>query len=134
LPLAAAWRVETLEIGRGRATLRVGYDESFIRPGGTISGPVQMGLADLAMFAALQGAVGPMPAAVTSSLNINFLRRPAPAGLRAEARLIKLGRRLAVGEVGLYSEGDPAMVAHVVATYVVPGTGRESAEAGPAFS
>jgi uncharacterized protein (TIGR00369 family) len=120
LPLAAAWNVETRSLSHGAATLRIGHDEGFLRPGGTISGPVQMGLADIAMFAALLGAIGPVPGAVTSSLSINFLRKPRPAPLVAEAKLLKLGKRLAVGEVALYSEGEEEMVAHVVATYAIP--------------
>ena len=120
LPLAAAWKIETRAIHHGRATLRLGFDAGFLRPGGTISGPIQMGLADVAIFAALLGAIGPMPGAVTSNLSINFLRRPKPSPLIAEARMLKIGRRLAVGEVELFSEGDPDMLAHVVATYAIP--------------
>jgi uncharacterized protein (TIGR00369 family) len=120
LPLAAAWKIETRELGYGRATLRLDFHEDFLRPGGTISGPIQMGLADVAVFAALLGAIGPVPGAVTSNLSINFLRRPKPAPLVAEARMLKVGRRLAVGEVSLLSEGDDEPVAHVVATYAIP--------------
>ena len=79
-----------------------------------------MGLADVAVFAALLGAIGPVPGAVTSNLSIHFLRRPKPSPLVAEARMIKVGRRLAVGEVELFSEGDEEPVAHVVATYAIP--------------
>jgi uncharacterized protein (TIGR00369 family) len=120
LPLAAAWKVEVLEITYGHAELHVGYASDFLRPGGTISGPVQMGLADMAMFAAVMSAIGPVPGAVTSSLSINFLRKPGPTGMRAVARLLKLGRRLAVGEVELFSDGEEGIVAHVVATYALP--------------
>ena len=120
LPLAAAWKMQTVAIHHGRATLRLGFDAGFLRPGGTISGPIQMGLADVAIFAALLGAIGPTPNAVTSNLSINFLRRPKPSPLVAEARMLKVGRKLAVGEVELFSEGDPDMVAHVVATYAIP--------------
>jgi uncharacterized protein (TIGR00369 family) len=120
LPLAAAWKMQTLAIHHGRATLRLGFDAGFLRPGGTISGPIQMGLADVAIFAALLGAIGPVPGAVTSNLSINFLRRPKPSALIAEARMLKVGRKLAVGEVEIFSEGDPDMLAHVVATYAIP--------------
>jgi uncharacterized protein (TIGR00369 family) len=120
LPIFVAWNMEVLAIGHGTATLRLGHDDGFLRPGGTIGGPIQMGLADVAMFAALLGAIGPIAGAVTSNLSINFLRKPPPAGLRAEARLLKLGRRLAVGEVAIHGEADDAMVAHVVATYAIP--------------
>src|SRR5699024_9639003 len=77
----------------------------FIRPGGTISGPTMMALADFAMYVGVLAAIGPVPLAVTTNLNINFLRKPAARDLIAECRLLKLGKRLAVGEVTLRSEG-----------------------------
>jgi uncharacterized protein (TIGR00369 family) len=120
LPLAVSWGMETVEIGAGHAVMRIPYDEGFLRPGGTIGGPIQMGLADVAMYAAVLGAIGPEPLAVTSSLSVNFLSKPAPAALRAEARILRLGKRLAVGEVELFSDGVDAMVAHIVATYALP--------------
>ena len=120
LPVAVAWGMETVEIGHGHAIMRIPYDHGVLRPGGTIGGPVLMALADVAMYAAVLGAIGPEPLAVTSSLSINFLAKPAPASLRAEAKLLRLGKRLAVGEVELFSEGADAMVAHVVATYALP--------------
>jgi uncharacterized protein (TIGR00369 family) len=126
LPIAAAWGMETVEIGVGHAIVRIAYDQAFLRPGGTIGGPVLMGLADVAMYAAVLGAIGPEPLAVTSSLSINFLTKPTQAGLRAIARILRLGKRLAVGEVELFSEGSDAMVAHVVATYALPNTPRRS--------
>ena len=122
LPIAESWGMETVEIGAGHAIMRIPYDRAFLRPGGTIGGPVLMALADVAMFAAVLGAIGPEPLAVTSSLSINFLHKPSPAALRATARILRLGKRLAVGEVELFSEGADAMVAHVVATYALPST------------
>lgn len=110
--------VETLEAKR--AVLRLPCRDDFLRPGGTISGPMLMGLADLAMYAVVLAAIGRVELAVTTSLTINFLKKPPPAEIRAEARLLKLGKRLAVGEVELYSAGDPEMVAHVTATYSIP--------------
>lgn len=101
--------------------VREAYDEGMLRPGGTVSGPTLMELADFAMYVVLLSAIGPVGLAVTTNLNINFLTK-APAGhdLIAEARLLKLGKRLAVGEVTLYSAagGDP--VAHVTSTYSIP--------------
>ncbi len=79
-----------------------------------------MMLADLVVYAAVLSAIGRVELAVTTSLTINFLRKPAPLGIRAEAKLLKLGARLAVGEVALYSDGDSEMVAHVVTTYSIP--------------
>ncbi|MEZ5764857.1 MAG: PaaI family thioesterase [Xanthobacteraceae bacterium] len=101
--------------------LRETYHEGMLRPGGTVSGPTLMALADVAMYAVLLSAIGPVGLAVTTNLNINFLSK-APAGhdLIAEAKLLKLGKRLAVGEVGLYSVAAPDLVAHVTATYSIP--------------
>src|SRR6266851_1465798 len=91
-----------------------------LRPGGTISGPTMMALADFAMYVAVLAAIGPVPLAVTISLNINFLRKPAPRDLVAEARLLKLGKRLATGEVTICSQGETEPVAHVTSTYSIP--------------
>jgi len=101
--------------------IREAYDEEMLRPGGTVSGPTLMELADLAMYVVLLSAIGPVGLAVTTSLNINFLSK-APAGhdLIAEARLLKLGKRLAVGEITLYSAAGPDPVAHVTSTYSIP--------------
>lgn len=96
------------------------FQEDYIRPGGTISGPTMMELADFAMYVAVFSAVGPQPLAVTTNLNINFLRKPAQADLIAEARLLKVGKRLAVGEVAIYSDGVSEPVAHVTSTYSIP--------------
>ncbi|HEU5444137.1 MAG TPA: PaaI family thioesterase [Pseudolabrys sp.] len=96
------------------------FQENHIRPGGTISGPTMMELADFAMYVAVFSAIGPQPLAVTTNLNINFLRKPAQADLIAEARLMKVGKRLAVGEVTIYSDGSSDVVAHVTSTYSIP--------------
>jgi uncharacterized protein (TIGR00369 family) len=97
------------------------YHEDHLRPGGTISGPTMMELADFAMYVAVFSAIGPQPLAVTTNLSINFLRKPAPADLLADAKLLKVGKRLVVGEVAIYSDGQDAPVAHVTSTYSVPG-------------
>jgi len=102
------------------AELRLPYSSKHLRPGGTISGAALMTLADTAMYATLLAMIGPVAMAVTTSLNINFLRKPAAADVIAKTRLIKLGKRLAVGEVSLYSEGHPEMVAHATVTYSIP--------------
>lgn len=109
-----------LEARDGHAVMRMDYASRFLRPGGTISGPAMFMLADLAMYAAVLSAVGPVPLAVTTNLNINFLRRPMPIAMLAEAQLLKLGQRLAVGEVKLFSEGQADMAAHATATYSIP--------------
>jgi uncharacterized protein (TIGR00369 family) len=102
------------------AQLRMIYHPRQLRPGGTISGPALMTLADTAMYVVLLAMIGPVGMAVTTSLNINFLRKPAPADVIAKARLLKLGKRLAVGEVTMYSEGDAQPVAHATVTYSIP--------------
>jgi uncharacterized protein (TIGR00369 family) len=119
-PFAAQFGVEVTELTPERAVFRLPYREDFLRPGGTISGPMMMGLADLALYGAVLAAIGHQELAVTTNLSINFLKKPPPAALRAEAKLLKLGKRLAVGEVAIYSEGDPDMVAHCTATYSIP--------------
>jgi len=108
------------QIEDGCARLQLPFRDDFLRPGGTISGPVLMGLADLALYAAVLSRIGPVELAVTTSLNINFLRRPLPGNIVAEAKLLKLGKRLAVGEVGMYRDEEEEMVAHVTATYSIP--------------
>jgi acyl-coenzyme A thioesterase PaaI-like protein len=97
----------------------IGIDE--LRPGGTVSGPVMMAVADVAIYVAILGKIGIVPLTVTTSLTINFLRKPsAEARIIAECTLMKVGRTLIVGEVSLYSEGSDDIVAHVVGTYSVP--------------
>lgn len=112
--------LEVEEIWQGGARVRQAYREAFIRPGGTISGPTMMALADFAMYVAVLAAVGPVPLAVTTHLSINFLRRPTVADLVAEAELMKLGKRLAVGEVAIRSDGEQELVAHATSTYSIP--------------
>lgn len=112
------YTVEAL-LPRG-ARLRAAYHENQIRPGGTISGPTMMALADVSLYVAVLASIGPVALAVTTNLNINFLRRPAPRDLISECRLLKLGNRLAVGEVSIFSEGEEEPVAHVTGTYSIP--------------
>lgn len=100
--------------------LRMPVGDRHLRPGGTVSGPTMVALADVGMYLAVLAMIGPVALAVTTNLAINFLHRPAPRDLLAEVRLLKLGRRLAVGEVHLYSEGDAEPVAQVTATYSIP--------------
>ena len=107
----------------GDIRVRRHFQEEQLRPGGTVSGPTMMELADFAMYVAVFSAVGPQPLAVTTNLNINFLRKPARADLIADARLMKVGKRLAVGEVTIYSDGSRDPVAHVTSTYSIPNGG-----------
>jgi uncharacterized protein (TIGR00369 family) len=112
------FRVE--EVGEMTARVRLPYHERHLRPGETISGPSLMTLADTAMYVAVLAMIGPQLLAVTTSLNINFLRKPAKSDVIAECRILKLGSRLAVGEVTMYSEGDESPVAHATVTYSIP--------------
>jgi uncharacterized protein (TIGR00369 family) len=115
---ARPFRVERVE--DRAASVRLIYHDSQLRPGGTISGPALMTLADTAMFMVLLAEIGPVELAVTTNLNINFLRKPPRADVIAQARLLKLGKRLAVGDVLMYSEGERDPVAHATVTYSVP--------------
>jgi len=108
-------------VGDDSSTLShdIGIDE--LRPGGTVSGPVLMSIADVALYVAILGKIGIVALTVTTSLTINFLRKPsAEARIIAECTLLKVGRTLIIGEVSLYSEGSSDLVAHVVGTYSVP--------------
>lgn len=108
-------------IGDKSAVIRqtIGFDE--LRPGGTVSGPVLMTVADCALYVAILGEIGIVPLAVTTSLSINFMRKPSSdKDIIGECTLLKVGKSLIVGEVSLFSEGDPKAVAHVVGTYSVP--------------
>ena len=111
---------DIISISDHQAVLELPTDERHLRPGGTVSGPTMMALADAAMYVAILGNLGKLALAVTTNLNINFYRKPAPGKLRAEARILKLGSRLAVGDVLLYSEGIDDSVAHVTITYSIP--------------
>ena len=113
--------VSIVSCGDGKATVRQIIDEQHLRPGGTVSGPAMMALADAAAYAALLGEIGRVPLAVTTNLNINFMRKPvADRDVRADGSVLKLGQRLAVMEVRIYSEGVSDLVAHATVTYSIP--------------
>jgi uncharacterized protein (TIGR00369 family) len=107
-------------VGRGTCRVRMAYHPRHLRPGGTLSGPAMMTLADFALYVAVLSVAGRTPLAVTTNLSINFLRKPEQADLLAECRLLKAGARLCVGEVTIRSEGLAAAVAHATGTYSVP--------------
>lgn len=112
-------RIES--VGQRAATVRHPVGHAELRPGGTVSGPVMMTVADVALYVAILGEIGIVPLAVTTSLNINFMRKPASdRDILGVCRLLKLGRTLAVGEVTIYSEGVDEPVAHAVGTYAIP--------------
>ncbi len=110
-------------IGPMSGRVRLNFHPDHLRPGGTISGPSLFALADLALYVAILAQIGRVPLAVTTNLNINFLRKPAPGDVVGEARLMKLGKRLAVGEVALHSVGEEELVAHATGTYSIPAVG-----------
>jgi uncharacterized protein (TIGR00369 family) len=112
----------TIEVADGvTCRLRQRFSEKMLRPGGTVSGPTLMALADFAMYVVVLSAIGPVALAVTTNLNINFLRKGTPGhDITAAARLLKLGKRLAVGEVNLFSGVSADPIAHVTSTYSMP--------------
>lgn len=119
LPLADHNDLRVLSVSPGTARVGLAYRPWMLRPGGSIAGPVLMLLADAAMYAVLL-AHGGEPMALTSDLSIRFLGRARPADLTAEARLLRLGRRLAVIEVAVRNAGADELAAHVTGTYVRP--------------
>lgn len=105
-------------------TVRLKVTDKHLRPGGTVSGPAMFALADVAMYLAVLERLGPVALAVTTNCSIDFMRKPvADADLLAEARLLKLGRVLAVGDVLIRSEGSVKPVARASLTYSIPPTG-----------
>lgn len=120
LPIALRLGFRLDGIDYGHAVARAPYHGDFVRPGGTIAGPVMMALADYAMYAVTLSMIGKVELAVTTSLNINFLRKPAQRDVLAEGRVLKLGQRLAVIEVTLRADGEADPVAHATGTYSIP--------------
>ena len=109
------------KLGDGWAEMKLDVDEEHLRPGGTVSGPAMMGLADVTLYAALLSKIGLVPLAVTTNLNINFLRKPvAHQPIWARATMLKVGRTMGVGEVFVKSEGADEPVAHSTMTYSIP--------------
>ena len=121
LPRAEEIGLLVEEADQGTCRIRLPVNEQFLRPGGTISGPTMMGLADAAMWISVMSVVGDVQLAVTTNFNINFLRKPSPADLIAEGETLKIGARLAVLSVTIYSATDLSEpVAHATGTYSLP--------------
>ncbi len=121
VPLAGNLGISFESIDDGRATARLPFRDDFLRPGGTVTGPAMMAMADVVMYGAVLSRIGIVKLAVTTNLNANFLRRPLPGDLLADGRLIKCGRRLAYGEVTVVSADAPdEPVCHVTCTYSIP--------------
>jgi uncharacterized protein (TIGR00369 family) len=118
-------QIEHLELDIDRVEVdgvrvSVPFNEMHLRPGGTVSGPTLVWIADVVLYLCILSRIGPVAMAVTTNINVNFLRLPSQSDIVAEGRLLKLGRRLAVGEVTLYSEGEEDPVAHATGTYSLP--------------
>lgn len=111
---------EVMAVGPGTVTLRLTPNERHLRPGGTISGPTLFALADVGAWCAVLAHIGPVALAVTTNLNINFLRKPALGPLSCTCRLLKLGKRLAVVDASIFDAGGEELVAHATATYSIP--------------
>lgn len=118
LPWAADAGMRLQSIESGEAIMILPYHQRSVRPGGSISGPHMMMLADACMYAVVLSMIGKVELAVTISFNINFLRKPTESDLIAEGKIIKVGKRLAVMEVSIFSEKD--IVAHATGTYSIP--------------
>ena len=112
--------VEIEELRDGFLRIRVGVTDEYLRPGGTVSGPTLMTIADTAMYYLVLGMIGPVALALTTNLNMNFLRAPKLGDIIAETEMLKLGKRLAVGQVTIYSDGSDDPVAHATVTYSIP--------------
>ena len=119
VPLAGAWGVEVLAAADGMALVRLPRRAELLRPGNTVSGPALMGLADIAMWAALLGVTAGRDESVTSNMTVNFLRPLAPGSVLAEARIVKRGKRMVFGEVLLRAEASRDVAVHVTTSWVV---------------
>jgi uncharacterized protein (TIGR00369 family) len=120
IPLSDMFPWTVASVFHGRCTLHMDFDARHVRAGGTVSGPALMTLADTAMYLVTLSVVGPEPLAVTTDLAIRFLRRPAPARVIAEGKVLRAGKRLVVAEVTMFSDGEDEPIAHVTGTYALP--------------
>ncbi|MFW2077267.1 PaaI family thioesterase [Acinetobacter sp. ULE_I010] len=114
-------RCEIEDVSDKGSTLLWKVADVDLRPGGTISGPTMMALADFALYVAIMGEIGLIGLAVTTNMNINFLRKPSGGvDIRGVCKLMKVGKALVVGEVFIYSIDNDEPVAHVTGTYSIP--------------
>lgn len=123
VPYVGQLGCEILRFEAGSVAVRMPYTDLLRRPGGTICGPALMALADITLYGLVLSLIGRVELAVTTSMNVHFLTRPRPVDVIAEGRILKLGRRLAVGEVVMHSVGAPRPVCHVTGTYAIPPAG-----------
>lgn len=120
VPMAAAIGITATRLAPGEARLVLPYSAAIARPVDTVSGPAMMTLADVAVWAAVLSMIGPQEMAVTTNLHMNFLRKAGAVELVAEAKVMKMGRRLAVAACELIAAPTDEMVAHATATYAIP--------------
>jgi uncharacterized protein (TIGR00369 family) len=120
VPYVGQLGCEVLRFAAGEVTVRLPYSDLLQRPGGTICGPALMALADVTLYGVVLSLIGRVELAVTTSMTVHFLTRPAPQDVLAEGRILKLGRRLAVGEVVMRSGDDPRPICQVTGTYAIP--------------
>lgn len=107
-------------VGPMTCRMRLPFHPRHLRPGGTISGPAMFALADVSLYVGILAQIGPVALAVTTNLTINFLAKPGPADLVADCRILKLGKRIAVGDVSLFSVAGDVLVAHATGSYSIP--------------
>lgn len=122
VPLAVHLNLQVEHIRKGAVRLIMPYGFHLSRPVDTVSGPAMMTLADVALWGAVLSMAGPQEMVVTTNLNMNFLRMPGKSDMVAEARVLKMGRRLAVAAVELISVPSDDLVAHATASYAIPNT------------
>ena len=118
--IAASGDFTVLETGPMSGKLRLNCREHHLRPGRTVSGPTMFALADVGIWLAVLAQIGPVGMAVTTNLNINFLRMPGAVDLVADCKILKLGKRLAIGECSIAPAEGGELVAHATATYSIP--------------
>lgn len=119
VPLVSGWGCTVLSAEKGHAVVRLPFREDLLRPGGTVSGPALMGLADVAMWAALLSVTAGRDESVTSTMTVNFLRPVFAKAVIAEARIVKRGRRAIFGEVLIRAEDSDEIATHVTTTWTV---------------
>ena len=109
-----------IDIAPGKASMRLDPSERHLRPGGTVSGPALFTLADVTAYVAVLAHIGPVALAVTTNLNINFLRLPKPEPTFCTCRILKLGKRLAVIDASIFQRDESELIAQATATYSIP--------------
>lgn len=124
VPLAVHMNIRAEHIRKGAARLVMPYGPHLARPVETVSGPAMMTLADVSLWAAVLSMAGPVEMVVTTNLNMNFLKKAGAVDIVAEARVMKMGRRLAVAAVELVAADTDDLIAHATASYAIPPDGK----------